>query len=622
MAVSWAPRLSLSNLPPFQNSSRACAARAAYVHLYIAAQLGYYISPTKSTLVPTQSMVHLGFGIDSVTSSYSIKEKFRSKFRKCREELLERGSASLLDMQRWVGKCNHLRLLFPGNSLFTIEARRFMSSAGEGRIKFPQAVRSELEFWSFVDSFTEPVPYLLQQHVTVRLCTDASGYGWGATIALPEGPTTLQDYWSSDLLSHDICSKEALAVLFALQSLESAISRRRVDVFVDNEGLAHAWAGLRSKSAELAGVLQSLFLLTIDLRISLKLHWISTHDNPADEPSRQLQRSDAMLVAPLRARLWAIYGPFSFDLMALPSNVLRDPSGKPLPFFSRAPSPSCSGVNVFSQSAPSGRLYVYPPFNMVTPVIRLFMEWGSVEVVMVLPTYESATPVWESLLRPFIQDALSLFPPSSRHVLRSPSSSGYVENLLPLPFGLSAFRCRFPPAFRPSPPLKAAPVRVLIVGDSVLRPLCSLSWPSPFCVLVRALSGASLLAVWKEASSFASSLCDVLVLHAGVNDASRGSDDSFEGQFSAACQTLAVGVASSFKGRKVLLSSVCQSRRSDLNVRVGIANKALRGVASARRWGLVSNDNVRFFDLLDDVHLNAGGVAKLHRNLILALKSL
>ena len=174
-----------------------------------------------------------------------------------------------------------------------------------------------MEFWSFVDSFTEPVPYLLQQHVTVRLCTDASGYGWGATIALPEGPTTLQDYWSSDLLSHDICSKEALAVLFALQSLESAISRRRVDVFVDNEGLAHAWAGLRSKSAELAGVLQSLFLLTIDLRISLKLHWISTHDNPADEPSRLLQRSDAMLIAPLRARLWSSYGPFSFDLMAL-----------------------------------------------------------------------------------------------------------------------------------------------------------------------------------------------------------------------------------------------------------------------------------------------------------------
>ena len=53
-----------------QDSSRACAARAVYVHLYMAMRLGYYISPTESTLFPTQSMVHLGFGIDSKTSSW------------------------------------------------------------------------------------------------------------------------------------------------------------------------------------------------------------------------------------------------------------------------------------------------------------------------------------------------------------------------------------------------------------------------------------------------------------------------------------------------------------------------------------------------------------------------
>ena len=123
-----------------------------------------------------------------------------------------------------------------------------MPGLEEDRLPLPQTALDEIEFWSFVDSVSEPVPWLLQQHVSLELCTDASGYGWGATVSLPDGPVVLQDYWASELFNHDICCKEGLAVLFALQSLEGSIQRRRVDVRVDNEGLVHAWSGLKSKS--------------------------------------------------------------------------------------------------------------------------------------------------------------------------------------------------------------------------------------------------------------------------------------------------------------------------------------------------------------------------------------
>ena len=88
--------------------------------------------------------------------------------------------------------------------------------------------------------------------------------------------------------------------------------------------------------------------------------------------------------------------------MALPSNVLLSPSGAPLPFFSRDPSPSSAGVNVFTQRPPSGRLYVFPPFAMVVPLVRLLAEWGGVEVVLVLPSWPGQVPHWLSLLQPFI----------------------------------------------------------------------------------------------------------------------------------------------------------------------------------------------------------------------------
>ena len=135
-----------------------------------------------------------------------------------------------------------------------------MSTFGDERVALPPAALEEIRFWTFVDTVTEPVPFLLQQHVAFSLSTDASGYGWGAQVLLPSGPLELRDYWSSTLFRYDICSKEALAVLFALRSIASHLYRRRVDVFVDNMGLVHAWSGLRSKLEELTGVLRELFL--------------------------------------------------------------------------------------------------------------------------------------------------------------------------------------------------------------------------------------------------------------------------------------------------------------------------------------------------------------------------
>ena len=564
-------------------------------------------------------MVHLGFGIDSRNSSFSITDKYRAKFRKCREDLLERKTACLLDLQRWVGKCNHLRLVFPANSLFTFEARCHMASLGDERLPLPASVLDEVAFWTFVDSFTEPIPFLLQQHVSLRLFTDASGFAWGASVDLPTGPLVLRDYWSSPLLCKDICAKEALAVLFCLQAIEDRLYCRRVDVYVDNEGLFHAWNGLKSKSKELVGVLQSLFLLTLDLRLSLRLHWVPTDKNPADAPSRSLSRSDCMLSPALRRKIWDAYGPFSHDLMALPSNVFRTPDGAALPFFSRFPTPSASGVDVFAQPAPRGRLYVFPPFGVITPIVRLLMEWGGVEAVLVLPEFQRVAS-WSQLLRPFIQDALPLFSSTaSRGALLFPSSEGFSENLLPLRHGLSAYRCIFPARSLPPAPPQPSPFRVLVVGDSVLRPLRSLSWPPPLRVMLRSLSGASISAVVSEARSLVSSNFDVLLLHAGVNDASRAGTD-FDARLDSALGSLRA-LAPSLGGRRLLVSSACQSRSSRINARVASVNHSFREGALAGAWSIVSNDNIHFHDLSDDVHLNAAGTARLYRNFCNALKA-
>ena len=135
-------------------------------------------------------------------------------------------------------------MVFLANSLFTFRCCWLMPGLGDQRVALPASALEQISFWSFVDAFTEDIPFLMHQHVSLALYTDASGYGWGAHVLLPNGPLQLGDYWTSQLFAHDIRSKEGLAVLFALRSLEASLYRRRINVFVDNHGLVYAWDGL------------------------------------------------------------------------------------------------------------------------------------------------------------------------------------------------------------------------------------------------------------------------------------------------------------------------------------------------------------------------------------------
>ena len=606
----------------YQDSLEFRARRAAYVLLYASAELGYFISQPKSNLLPVQRMVHLGLGIDARLMAYFLTDRIRAKFRVKRDELLSSGFSSEKQMQSFLGKCNHLRSVFPGSALFTFHCRKLVSSLGVVPSPLPPAVVSELQFWSFVDSQTDPVPFRLHRHLRLFLSTDASGYAYGAEVSLPSGPLVMRDYWRSELLSCDISVKEALAVFFVLQALPESIFSRRVDVQVDNEGLCHAWSGLKASSQGLVDVLRELFLLCVDLKVDLRLHWVPSSLNPADAPSRALSRSDASLTDRLRVLVWDWCGPLSWDLMALPSNVFCLPGSRPLPFFSPFPVSGAAGVDVFSQNAPSGVLYAFPPFVMISALVGLLAEWGDVCAVLILPVGHPSSSVWLSRLSPYVLGRLCLASPSDLGVLCLPSRCGFRPNGLPLRFGLAAFRCYFPPCGPVSSPLPPPSVRVLVVADSVFRPISDLVWPWPFVVRVICLSGQRLRAVLLRCLEvLSSSSFDVCLFHGGINDVSKGGD-GFEAGLRESCLVAAEGFPSVFPGGSVLCSSVCQSRSSVLNVRVSQANSILRSFSTSCGWVYVSHDNVRFSDLHDDVHLNASGIAKLYRHVVFALRSL
>ena len=183
------------------------------------------------------------------------------------------------------------------------------------------------------------------------------------------------------------------------------------------------------------------------------------------------------------------------------------------------------------------------------------------------------------------------------------------------------FWCFFPPRPLISAPLPPPSVRVLMVADSMFRPVSSLVWPRPFAVKVVCLSGKKLREIFMQLFYFLSlSHYDICLFHGGVNDVSK-SGDEFEAGLRDACSFASAGFPSLFPHGTVFCSSVCQTRSTDLNDKVRQANTMLRSFSTENDWRYISHDNIRFSDLSDTVHLNAAGVAKLYRHITSALRS-
>ena len=148
----------------------------------------------------------------------------------------------------------------------------------------------------------------------------------------------------------------------------------------------------------------------------------------------------------------------------------------------------------------------------------------------------------------------------------------------------------------------------------MLRPLERLTWPSPFNVRVHCFSGASFASVVKRCVAF-SPIYDAVVVHAGVNDASRGVA-SLENVFCSSGGAACAALRARFPGARLALSLACLSASQALNPAIAVVNRVLRDLSLACDFTVISNDNVRFTDLMDVVHLNAAGTARVHGNIL------
>ena len=212
-------------------------------------------------------------------------------------------------------------------------------------------LKKELQYWEFLDSWDGFLPWRKESHFIVKIISDASNTGWFGILCLPVASKQTRDYWSSDDLevSGGIAVKETKVLYQTLSIFRNELANGRVDEYVDNSNLIDFWNNEGGRNIILTNEIKDLFLLSMELNIALNMHYVPSKLNMADPPSRFYSDLDCAFPTPTWNLVDKAFGPHSFDLMALLSNVKKSRNGCNLKFNSPSHFNESSGVNVFAQ---------------------------------------------------------------------------------------------------------------------------------------------------------------------------------------------------------------------------------------------------------------------------------
>jgi hypothetical protein len=223
-----------SAYPPSVQNAEA----AAYIVCYLLIEAGYFINIEKSHIAPSQSVRFLGFLCNSLRQSFFIPQDKKLKFTALRESILSSSVVSLKTLQRFAGKAISLNLAIPSCKLYVREVFQVigqMSRLSKASIKIKDKLRSEIEFWRFLDDWTDCFPWKSEQHCILTLYCDASKRSWGGILLKDGNTVSSRDYWQD--ASEDINSLEAKALLHSLSAFSDQIRDSRIDIHTDNRTL-------------------------------------------------------------------------------------------------------------------------------------------------------------------------------------------------------------------------------------------------------------------------------------------------------------------------------------------------------------------------------------------------
>ncbi len=359
---------------------------------------GMKVNYEKSTLIPAQSVQHLGFILDFQQGLIRIPPEKLRAVRKDMGKLLVKSHITTRKMAAILGKIRSVLTAMPFLRAFTDELVHFLRQqkhhGWDAVGQIPESLKSQIREVKDLLLQNPGRPFQQKEPPSRRLASDSSNHAWGG-MDLVSG-STVSEFWRLQGTLH-INVKELIAAIATVKSL--AKRHDRVRLLVDNATTFWYLKRQGGRHSHFNAILRPFLRWCVDMDVQLDVQLVKSEDMPADKLSRRPRdRGDYELNRPLFWHMWR-----QFRLWLPPSGDMIDmfasPGNKKFhKFFSRDPHWGAVGVDAL-QSPLNHLRYCYanPPWTVIRTWLSRLLDHPTLTCWTVVPYWASSD--WFPLLR-------------------------------------------------------------------------------------------------------------------------------------------------------------------------------------------------------------------------------
>ena len=395
--------------------------------------LGFTIHPSKSVLEPSQTIVFLGFILNSSSMSVSLTSEKADKIKHKCEEFLSKRRCTIRQLAEVVG---FLVAVEPGVDLAPVYYRRLdLEKAANLRthkgsfdcnmVLSPNA-RHDLRWW--IENVHTSCKHLLHPDFSILLRSDSSGDGWGGVCV----DSTTGGPWSAEEKSWHINRKELFAAFLTLKSFCKHACHTHIRLEIDNTTAVAYINNQGGRKCELNNIARQMWLWAKERNLWLSAaHLPGSLNSVADRESRRVYATETewQLDPAVFDKLQRTVAQCEIDLFASRLNCQLSR------YVAWHPDPDAEAIDAFTVSWTHLNAFVFPSFSILQKVLVKVIA-NRADITLIAPMWP--TQPWFSVLTSMITQQPLVLPYSPR-LVTSPTNR---ERLHPLHsrLALTAFR--------------------------------------------------------------------------------------------------------------------------------------------------------------------------------------
>lgn len=397
-------------------------------------EVGFVVNEKKSVLVPCQEIKYLGFIFNSVWMSMSLpREKQRNILASIRG-VENKTNQTIQEFAKLVGKliaaCPAVKYGWAYTK--SCERAKFLAlerSGGsyKGEFTLSAEVREELSWWK---AHTFGKTSLRPRNFTLEIFSDSSRSGWGLAC----GNSTAHGFWSEAEKACHINFLELLAAFFGLKCFARDRSSCDILLRIDNTTAISYINRMGSvQFPHLNSLTKQMWQWCEQRDLFIFASYIESNRNiDADRESRRLDdETEFGLADGAFQKICSHLRTPGFDLFATRNNAKCER------FASWFRDPEAEIVDAFTISWADINFYAFPPFSLITRVLRKIIS-DRAEGVVVAPFWPGQP--WYPIFRSLIIKGPLIFSPNPKLLLSVDRKPHLLHQKLSLAAGLLSGR--------------------------------------------------------------------------------------------------------------------------------------------------------------------------------------